>query len=719
MSGASFIFGTAPVATHAVLLGRAQTLLASAPSLTSVERAQALVDLEALAGNSEPDLELTAQKVDAARKRLNGCLWSVPEFAMVTQRVPKRDETASTIRISNLATARVLAAALRRRLTYPADAAISSALDALRLMKTKEAFLFDRIGDIALADGALSDPSPLRQRLRQIEAEADLDIIPLRRVGQIAHLLELWEDSRTPIYRNRYGTGDTGLPTGASLAPSFLAGSVELQEADASLTENLFEDPTPSHEILDFPARQKQSKRVVRALSTRDLALPAESDPMTEYEVKTLVRITSDNPDHDGLRYLLGLLVFGISDAVVRDLALREALDAKREFTFECGDFGLSLRMQLPVFESFAVIEEAIGLCAPSDAGLFLPAPLQPDLQILRCPPDKTLIDDARASVQRLLARPLSLGRLARHKSDWLLRAGADHAVIGHLVGTDPRVRAQLHYTQLDVETCLDWHNRYIEQGLGLEATALPPHGGKTGSRARLPSPLIEDLFSEQRLRLTNTPIGPGSMTSALLTYHNEFACYTLMLLFLSTAHRPVSSPFERRGDVDLDRAVLWLADKETRGGRGSRLLCLPPVAVAQYRAWLQHVERLADILAPRSPELPGEQMKQALDVNSELPLFFLLKDDKRVELDMATYATQLEEVFPVQLNWARHILRSELVAAGARAQAIDVFMGHAHLAEDPGAATSGVAIEDLRDLAEQIQKYLERIHVTAVRSRL
>jgi hypothetical protein len=78
-----------------------------------------------------------------------------------------------------------------------------------------------------------------------------------------------------------------------------------------------------------------------------------------------------------------------------------------------------------------------------------------------------------------------------------------------------------------------------------------------------------------------------------------------------------------------------------------------------------------------------------------------------------------LRDVFPLPLNWPRHILRSALVARKAVSQVIDAAFGHGHLGEDGFGPGSGLSIDDLRTLSRQIEELLQSWSVIEVGSPL
>lgn len=148
----------------------------------------------------------------------------------------------------------------------------------------------------------------------------------------------------------------------------------------------------------------------------------------------------------------------------------------------------------------------------------------------------------------------------------------------------------------------------------------------------------------------------------------------------------------------------------------------LPRTALAQVKAYQAHLHRLAEALALPHPDDVRRRVRPAAMPTGPdgRTLFFLL--DARGQLREMTVAAQvreLDDVFPLQLNWPRHTLRSRLLADGAAPQALDALLGHSHFGEEPFAPGSGLSLGDLRALSLVVEAALQRWGVTACPSPL
>ena len=180
------------------------------------------------------------------------------------------------------------------------------------------------------------------------------------------------------------------------------------------------------------------------------------------------------------------------------------------------------------------------------------------------------------------------------------------------------------------------------------------------------------------------------------------------MLLYLASGHRPVGQPFERLADFERQTGLLWISDKTGRGGRGTRMIVLPPSALRQIDHWHDHLTRLAARLNWRDRSLVTDRIAPALSLASDArPLFFLLGPDGRPrELSADEQKAAFKSVLATPLNWSRHILRSALIGQ-VPGPALDAWLGHAHQGEEGFRPASGLGLRDLRDIADRIEVIL------------
>ena len=709
-----------------------------------------------VAAQDDFDTARLAEDLDRMLRGLKGDLKKAPVAAMIAARLASPPEagadtqTQQRRRRANWLTGLGLVAILERHREDPLENAIREAANEIRLLKRRDPDLLDRLTiegcDMATAQNLLAT------MLKTVEAqEADIaaaprdrrdaaDLAALKdarrirnRFSPIEGLLRACRDGRRSIRRDFRGRREgvrapmvfarrsddlecviDVFETEDGAASHVLAPPPEAERADAP-PERAYLARTPETPVYDDLADDRRKTRMAaRAEATRALALPSDYDALTPHEARVLVAAARDAPDDAALQFLLAMLVFGRSDRRLALIPFAQALGRDRKpatlasdpagtmWRMVHGRLHLELRVALPACQAAA---EALGRYAPvagDDEALLLNAPPWLSDRALRTPPEAATLTAALGRLRDRVARPLTRGRLAAHKQLWLRRVGVDSGLIGLLCGLDPAQTAPMHYTVTRAADLAHLHARYLSEALGLD---IPPtrHQGWIGSRVRPDVDLVRAVAATLRERF-EAPLPPGARLDAIAAAHDAFACHTLLVLMLATAHRPVSAPFERLGDFDPDSGLVWMSDKRTRAGRASRVAMLPPVAVAQYRAWLRHLEALARRLLPFRPDTVRAHVRPAYRpdaASTPKPLFFFLDPAGSVEdATVEAMGDRMADILPLQLNWPRHVLRSRLAADGAQAQALDALLGHGSATEAPFGRHSALTIDDLRPLA-------------------
>ncbi|RWR29857.1 hypothetical protein D2T29_13825 [Sinirhodobacter populi] len=693
------LFGPIPEAHVRPLLSACAILLTLLTKHAPAYGLQAMEDLQHFTDSDHESDTTSREELDTVLKTLRGSVLNAPLAAMIAARVAE----PKLRRQGHLLSAWVLAATLRRMRTHPGHSAIGEGLHAMRRLKTRAPRVLAHLSILP------PDINGVMATLQFVQETKELSKRDQVYLARIAALLRYARDERAAIHRERESrlrrrscaTGPDTVEEIPEALDEQLAGPSGLQADDQPpaafgiVADGAVRGFTPSR------VARNRAAQAARSAGRRELALTAEHDPLTALEVAVLVHAARQEPSSLALNKILMLLAFGTATPETgRTSAGRWAWRDKRA--------GVILLADLP---DFAPLLEG-NMERVED--LFLPVPWVPDISLAtRAVKDTTLREAFKATLKVLapaLARPLTLGRIMRFKGDWLRRAGADPAVIGFLLGTSPGERAQMHYTSLDRQILQDWHNRYI-RALGLVAGLEAADAGRYGARMQIPEALLRLVCEEQQRRLRNRHLPSVASFAQLRQAHDAYAIHTLMLLYFATGHRPVTLPFEYLADMDLGHGLMWIADKVGRGGRGSRMIVLPDQALRQLRYWCDHLRRLADRLRPVRPDVVEARILPALAERpgAGTPLFFLLDDDGCPrEIDVTAQKQALSDILPAPLNWARHVLRSTLVARGAPPDAIDAFFGHAHLGTESFAPASALRIDDLRGIAREVERILE-----------
>lgn len=471
--------------------------------------------------------------------------------------------------------------------------------------------------------------------------------------------------------------------------------------------------------------RERATARTATAVvvaATRALALPAEPDVLTANDARVIIEAVQAAPDDPALQVLALILVFGR-----RAVRLKQAFASKdaattARWSLHSPGYALDLTVNLPdLTEPGDPFDDPERRPAAPEYVRLVP-PLSINVENLY-EVDKAGLDEAMAALRPRLVRPLTEGRVARWLETWLRRAGIDIAVIGVLCGLDPGARAQMHYTVLSGDAIRAAWERALVEGLRLPETPERIDAAThIGSSVRPCLAAHRQAVATLAARAT-TPLDPAAPLSALAAVHDAFALYTLELLFLSTGHRPVSAPFGQYGDYDLATGVMWISDKDTRGGPAARIVALPPSAVAQLSFWEAHLRALAARLESLGSPVPRTRITPIFTPprgDAPRPLFFFLDcDGAVVEVSQKILGERRRGVLPSPTNAGRHMLRTHLVSVGMPPHAIDAVLGHGRLGEEPLTFDSALGFADLQRIAMAAQALLEERGLTPLRSPL
>jgi len=221
------------------------------------------------------------------------------------------------------------------------------------------------------------------------------------------------------------------------------------------------------------------------------------------------------------------------------------------------------------------------------------------------------------------------------------------------------------------------------------------------GSQLQVKPNVVQLLFEQLSNDIENVRL---NNKKSMVNYHQQYTLYTLLLLFLSSGHRPVCEPFETVNIFNLKNKTIYISDKESRSELASRVLVLPNIAINQLEFYLDHLKQLAIFYKGSSTEMSALIEKS---LNGDGYLFFFIKGRKIYAMTPAIMSTQLQNIFPIKLNWHRHFMRTQLRNRGVCAEFVNAWMGHLSQGESNFARFGGISMNNLRLLAKNIETLL------------
>lgn len=253
-----------------------------------------------------------------------------------------------------------------------------------------------------------------------------------------------------------------------------------------------------------------------------------------------------------------------------------------------------------------------------------------------------------------------------------------DAAIASCMTGTPhPLARVRLHYTTIPTSAARTAYARVFESILGRpHSTAgngqLRDSTGNTSIGARLcpTSEAVRSLFVrlKHEIEATHAPLDRAEF----ITHHNLVTLHVVLHFAYATTCRAVVTPYLAPSEIDCDRQLATLSDKDDETQHKTRLIWIPRPLLDTMLLYEAHL----DSLKAQMPGLPR--------TFAEAPCFFLDENMKPLAVRPKTLEPRLQPYLNVRANTHRRFLRSELLLRGCNPEVVDAFMGHWHAGEEP-----------------------------------
>lgn len=317
---------------------------------------------------------------------------------------------------------------------------------------------------------------------------------------------------------------------------------------------------------------------------------------------------------------------------------------------------------------------------------------------------------DCLARANERAGTALTMRQLQNYQRAWLQREGIDSAIAGILRGKAAQQCSPMAYSHVPRKDVLQIWRRYLAS-MGMTAVVLAPEleQGAVGSRLYPSVGELARLLGNYQQYLCARLSGSRQQRPTLTQYHNLLVRHSLLILHLSTAARPVTEMYGRRGDYCLISRFIRLTDKEGRSVSSARLVPLSALAVQQLQAWERYLTYLACQPEPLLAPLVSAA-EQALSGAGAL-LFWAVeaKDGSLEGTEIVTpnsMMRQFENLLPLAPNWHRHSVRSHLLEQGVATEFIDALLGHEEMGTEFTNQYSSAALSDLFTLTDVLDKW-------------
>jgi hypothetical protein len=294
----------------------------------------------------------------------------------------------------------------------------------------------------------------------------------------------------------------------------------------------------------------------------------------------------------------------------------------------------------------------------------------------------------------------VTLAKLQSHLWLHMVEETGDPALATCATGArDPQSEVRLFYTTPSLDHLAAHYERVTCALVTPDSPQATPPVRGLAVGARL-CPTIEairramqDLWAD--IDATRNPLD----RKTFVAHHNLATLYVLQHFAYATSCRAIVTPYLDIDEIDGERRLAYLDDKDDDSKRKTRLVWIPDRLYEDMQAYREHLMALRMQLA----NLPAPMRAE--------PCFFL---DERMEPMLARpkiIETFLQRYLPVRANTHRRFLRTELLERGCPAEVVDAFLGHWQQGEEPYGPYSSFAVSRFVDvLMRHLEPLLEEI---------
>ena len=319
-----------------------------------------------------------------------------------------------------------------------------------------------------------------------------------------------------------------------------------------------------------------------------------------------------------------------------------------------------------------------------------------------------------KKSVRKWLKNYSPDGRVTAGKIAWSMWAQlylkqGDPALTCCTLGVDHHLaRVRLFYTSPRIDNLQDTYNGVVGEisMLGLYAIRKPPKdpawwmstqidpGNSVGSRLcptvdavkKYFAALVKDIKAEM-----DYADRPG-----FIKFHNLYTLYVVQFFAYSTSCRAIKTPYLPPSEIDFERGIAALTDKDDGTHHKTRLVWLPEKLREQMLFYENHLATLRAQLSHLTSDVLHE------------PCFFLSDSFEPLLVRPKTIEPLLTHYLDVKPNTHRRFLRTELIERNCSPEVVDAFIGHWQQGEEPHGTFSTFNFGEYQRV---IQGFLEPIH--------
>jgi hypothetical protein len=306
-----------------------------------------------------------------------------------------------------------------------------------------------------------------------------------------------------------------------------------------------------------------------------------------------------------------------------------------------------------------------------------------------------------------LIANKITLMKISEYLSFWLVNNKHDTSDVAIITGKLSNLSSGIHYYQASTnnihQVYMDYVNHLLDLTDSKKLKIAPLMDGVLGSKYVLKKEIVSSYFELLSKKIKNLK------TTDFEEQHNLFVLYTLNILNLSTGHRPVFDPYQQLKHFTLSKRMVYICDKRRDGALPYRFGILCEIALMQfenYIAYLRKIQNTKNIL------IEGLYKTIVDMLNSKIPIFLFIINGEFVNVNNSRIHLVSRDILPVESNWNRHFMRTNLSLMNVPGQLIDMFMGHDGGGDYGLSKYSSLSAQDLYTVSNIVNTILTELRV-------
>lgn len=643
--------------------------------------------------------------------------------------------------------------------------AIAAGLRRVRLSQSKAEYSL-MLPDIVL-DGSLQDFVEnwklFNLKVNEREGEAKdknlSETIAYQRSGPLQNLVhKFWDNvSSQPSYdranaNNRRSRMRFSL---TKIRPVRVRSSVSRRKSDKRDGEEVAVEQKSDFDILESEAshshqyssnnyaRHKQAGAILARNIRAELAIPAIPQLLSQGQVKFLLEALELHSER-ARNYQVDAWIFLI---VYLSQTLEVLTKSYFEKKYKQDDLCISLsrhtmRYKIERNLSSHVNVERMGLLEARDNEfeILLPKSFRSDIVFPRSADDFPTEKEIQARLQDICAAKqisrVSINQLAAWQFLYLSRTWPERSEAAALAGFQQSDWTPLYYCALNTSKLQHrhaelWANITYETEQwtlandfeNLYSTADKSTTGRYGSTLRLKLDKLELFFKHLRTYIEQLKQSINSYSQDNLEQlgelkkqrkqlHNAYTVYVLLIIKMLTGIRPIRSYFSSIADFDLVNNRVYINDKQRREGM-ARIVPICGTLKAQLTEYFNYLGAI--VVDPDSqPPTLVEQAK--LICKSEAEPFQIYNLGRLEAVTPQALEIYLCNLFPVPLNFARHVLRTWLYDNSTlNSVVVDDFMSHDIEAQMSQGLYSAYCCRDEMKLCRELENFAQAMNLTVI----